>query len=736
MLSVVNWIKRALFTIITTRKVNSICGLIMTKPAIHVFVGVGPANLHRALALRKVDPEAKFIFVDKRLNLKGNEPRLNRYRARANIFRFETDEVTKLLIQEGVDPYDMSPLIFEREFDPVTSQGRTAKKPVFQMGDEQVFSAKPFTQIQIRDLQLLLLQSIEKNSGENSLLFLPEDLPEPFTDHARFILALVENEERFSSWFKGNKNEKQNIHIHVATGALSGDEEKDEIIYSDQTQASGPTHDQHTTADVSRMTVTPTHGTVTFKIDPSFLETLRDNQVSLDDTEWQKNLKSFGWNLIRPPRIRVFYTNDILYIGAEVPHSMYSLEQKHVYEQEVTAYTRRIAKLVFPNLHAKIQELPVNTRLRSRFPTQRGQRGEVLKMEPRTSERGKLTRQNITTYYHGDSRYLPHYQTGSGFITAFLENELYVAIYQYKSIDSLLTWLYEQADTPGIEDQYTKEQVIHQYSQDIPLGATEELKEQYALEAFKAELFKQRSLDIIEKNQEKVGRYLNALNTQTLAILSGNYQDLINSYNAHTKSAFPKIVLNKLDSKFVVIALLKLGNIVFLREQMPQLLNIDFDSVDDKQLIHLRNMLVKDLQFSLMVEISIEKDNVDQPELCSNYEDFSNTSKEENMVQIDYEINQVMQEMIKGVLVDYIQGGGFWRSFKSFFPWTRTHANIEKASKIIQKIDENGYDSFSDLKQEIFNLDAEKAIGKGALKKAVHGVTENLEASEESNFRP
>ena len=69
----------------------------MPKPAIHVFLGAGPGNLHRALALRNIDPDAKFVFIDKRLQPDNPDERIERDRSRANIFRFETDEVTQLL---------------------------------------------------------------------------------------------------------------------------------------------------------------------------------------------------------------------------------------------------------------------------------------------------------------------------------------------------------------------------------------------------------------------------------------------------------------------------------------------------------------------------------------------------------------------------------------------------------------------------------------------------------------
>ena len=535
----------------------------------------------------------------------------------------------------------------------------------------------------------------------------------------------------------------QNIHIHVATGALTGKEAKDEIIYPDQTDIPGPSSEENLTSDVALMTVTPVHGTVTFKIDPSYLETLRSNQVSLDDTAWQAPLKEFGWNLVRPPRIRVFYTNDILYIGAEIPHNMNSIKDRAKYEEQVTAYTRQIAELVFPTLKAQIHELPVNEHLRSRFPTARGQRGEVVKIERTDAESSELLHDNVTTFYHGDSRYLPHYQTGSGFITAFLENELYVNVYKQKSIDELLVWLYSQPGTEGIkvDDRYTKEKVIAEFSRDLPEATPPAVREEYALEAFKAETFKQRSLDIIEHNQEKVGRYLNALNTQTLEMLSENCPDLIESFNRHAKRQLQPADYQDVDPKH-------LGNTAFLREQMPKLLNIDFDpkTVDDAKLLHLRDMLVKDLKFSLMVDdIAAAIPNCDSHTLCRNYEHSSSKTEmrtiNSSIKAIDLNISKQEIAMVKAALLDYTKGSdsalwGTWRSIRAILPWTTTHTNIKIAKEIISKIDNEEYASFNDLKKEIIKLDTGKSIGQGALKAAIVGIRDSIAPPEEDRLSP
>ncbi len=413
------------------------------------------------------------------------------------------------------------------------------------------------------------------------------------------------------------------------------------------------------------MTVTPTHGTVTFKIDPVYCEVLKVNQVSLDDTEWQAPLKEFGWDLIRPPRIRVFYTNDILYIGAEIPHSMMSIKDTKEYEKAVTNYTRKIGELIFPQLKEDIKALEVNEHLRSRFPTSRGQRGEVLKIERTDPHTGERPPNNITTYYHGDSRYLPHYQTGSGFITAFLENELYVSIYKQQNIDSLLDWLYKQEGTAGIKDtqKYTRDTVIKQYSRDLPPDSLPAVREEYALEAFKAEVFKQRSLDIIEKNQEKVGRYLNALNSQTMEMLTKNLTDFLKKFNHHTNSQLKLDAFENCDNKHAVIAILQSGNAAFLHEQMPKLLNIDFHGMTNEKLLHLRNMVVKDLKFSLLVDDVQIKTNCDSHELCHNFQTSSDKKEmrviEDSIKSIDLNINAVQISMVKAALLDYTKGNSW-----------------------------------------------------------------------------
>ncbi len=126
---------------------------------IHVFVGAGPANLHRALKVKKIDPNAQIVFIDNRLRPETRD--IDRERARANIFRFENNVVTESLIADGVDRREFAALTYERDFS--VAQG-------FQSGDDTVFSANRFTQIQIRDLQLLLLKTLDRLPGPKPVL--------------------------------------------------------------------------------------------------------------------------------------------------------------------------------------------------------------------------------------------------------------------------------------------------------------------------------------------------------------------------------------------------------------------------------------------------------------------------------------------------------------------------------------------------------------------------------------
>lgn len=560
---------------------NPFIGIMMT---VHVFIGAGPANLHRALKIRNYDPKAKLVFIDDRLRSQTRD--IDRVRARANIFRFENDEVTAKLLAAGIKQSDLAPLIYDRDFS--VAQG-------FQSGDDKVFSDKRFTQIQIRDLQLLFLKTIDDLSGDNKPLFVDRKIgqDDQRTLEEEVAHILYEN----SHLLNISSKDVNDLHIHVATGALRGDAHKNEIVYHDKKGMFRPDGKneplQTASEDVKSLTVTALHGTTTFVIKNKItLDQLRDNQRSLDLTDWEKPLKKYGWNLVRPPRTRVFYANDILYIGAEIPFNMQNMD-KDEFERQVTAYTREIAKLVFPDLD--INSLPVNPHLRSRFPTSRGERGDVIDYHPDMDLQwnDEAIKADVTIATHGDSRYLPHYQTGSGFVTAFLQNELYAEIYSRKSFADLVAWaaehhqLYDGIDAQTIQKTYEK------------LTANDP---DQAFKAFQQELFMTLSRDIIDHNKAKVGRYFNAIHTQSLNEMGKRLGELLVKFNHYQWADLSVAQFDGLDSGAVVMELIKVNNIRFLREVMPLLLNMDFSKVSDEELLHIRDMHFLDFKENVGLE--------------------------------------------------------------------------------------------------------------------------------------
>ncbi|OCH98309.1 hypothetical protein A8135_12190 [Legionella jamestowniensis] len=525
---------------------------------VHVFVGVGPANLHRAIKIRKLDPNAEFIFIDKRLTPE-TEDKIDRTTARANIFRFENEDVTQKLLDEGVN---LEGIIHQRQFDVKTG---------FQHGDDTVFSAKDFTQIQIRDLQIAFLKTLFAANKK------PKLIPQTIRLDSNEVIA----EDVKNVLKKNNIATHGEIKIHVATGALMDNEKQQEIIYPEKAQYFMP----EATDDIKNTTVTPLHGTTTFIITNQITcDQLRDAQRSLDSTNWQEPLKQFGWSLVRPPRIRVFYANDILYIGPEIPAQMSSMKDKKDYEKVVTAYTRTIATLVFPDLCEQVAHLPVNPHLRSRFPTPRGESGNVMN-----------SHENITIFHHGDRRYLPHYQTGSGFVTAFLQNELYAEIYACNTFEELVALA--KAKSPETHQTLNADSLKDTYTKLIPENADESLKERLALEACQKEFFMAFSRDIIEENKKKVGRYLKALHSQELGTFANPVvlAEIINSFNRHHGTRFTsEPPLSSEEKAVFVVALLSTHNAAFLREVLPQLLNKDFSQVNDQQLFRICNMHILD----------------------------------------------------------------------------------------------------------------------------------------------
>ena len=220
--------------------------------------------------------------------------------------------------------------------------------------------------------------------------------------------------------------------------------------------------------------IIPTYVTITFFIkNPNppgeqlvTCSELERDQRSLDLTEWKEVLEEHGWRLIRPPRIRVFYVNDVLSIGAEIPASMLAMDDA-AYLDAITNYTRAIASLVFP--HINISELPVNSRLRDSF----------------------------------------------------------------------------------------------------------------------------------DKSKKNVGNGINAIHSQIVAALEGNFESILALYNKHHGIHLTISEFEGLDKSVVVIQMLKENNIGFLREFMPELINKDFSTIDNKQLLRIRDMCLLDYEINL-----------------------------------------------------------------------------------------------------------------------------------------
>ena len=119
-------------------------------------------------------------------------------------------------------------------------------------------------------------------------------------------------------------------------------------------------------ADPTALGIDFTYGTVTFftKNPEATGEQLvtRDelarDQRALNLTEWAPVLTSYGWNLIRPPETNVFFENDMLYVGAEIPAELVAMNALDN-TMAVTDYARAVASLIFP--HINISELPLFT---------------------------------------------------------------------------------------------------------------------------------------------------------------------------------------------------------------------------------------------------------------------------------------------------------------------------------------------------------------------------------------
>lgn len=550
--------------------------------AVHVFVGAGPVNLHLALKIKKADPLAQIIIIDDRIRPETRD--FDRERSRANIFRFENEVVTESLIKDGVDPEALEKVSYDRDFS--VQQG-------FQFGDDTVFQAARFKQIQIRDLQQLLLDTLYASPPFPLLWKEKIDLSSYERIEASMTEKLIE---------KGicREREFQEIHIHIATGVeadTAKQKAKQTLVYPANMQydmrVHSPTHEQSDRAaspDVAAMDVLPLHGTATFflknpeqNVDLSCKQ-LEEDQRSLDLTPWQEILPSHGWKLLRPPRVRIFYANDVLYIGTEIPEQMNNFD-KAEYERQLTDYTRAIAKLAFPNL--PIDKLRANTQLRTRFGTPRGEGGVVLGAKHRTS--GEQSHTVTRIFNHGDARYLPHYQTGSGFVTGFLTNNVYANVYQHKTFHALYEWAKKENH---IDKTLSEKALLAKYTKQISANKSEPTTpvEGDLLSVFQDELYMALSRDIIEHNKEKVGRYFHAIQSQTMRLLIEDFSEILDWYNRYHGTILDQIQFADINPIVVIMSMLRSDNIRFLKYLLPKMVNTDIVHLSDSEIFKLRDI--------------------------------------------------------------------------------------------------------------------------------------------------
>jgi hypothetical protein len=598
----------------------------------HVFIGAGPANLDRALKIKKRNPNAQFVFLDKRVSADGQ---LNREYSRANIFRFPLSDKQKI-IENGVS---------EEAFNAVSTERDFSEKEGFQKGDTKVFGDERFTQIQIRDLQQLYLDvlkgpnttfldlnadldtfhkiddmsevkaSIEKSITDEIEALqgkLDELVDEEYTNAQQRIMYLADKLHDF--------HQTDDLTYHVAAGALQEGPTREESTTPDTVIYPAKSEDitfSGASPDLAAMPVTAMHGTTTFQLSGSGInpEDFVKSTISLDDAPWQEALAKHGWNLLRPPRVRLFYANDTLYIGTEVPASFASQVENGrpnaTYKQMQEDFTREIAKLMLPNYAAIIEDIPANTKgvnAPTFFLTNRGETGDVLNISD-----------NAAVIAHGDRRYLPHYQTGSGFLTATQQNDVYVDIYLKDNFDDLYQWAFDNGhvtkDKQTTLKEYEKAVANEPHIQLITGHEVKQLAiNEAVLKHFKADLYTFTTHEILDTNKQKVDKYFTQLQNQALSLLSEdkNFKGLVKLYNRnfvesmHVSANFkprsgmqeglnPNSEINEALRPIVIMEMLLHGNDAFLKETLPKLVNVDlsdiniYDKNDVEQLHNLRD---------------------------------------------------------------------------------------------------------------------------------------------------
>lgn len=502
--------------------------------SVHILIGSGPANLDRLAHIFELDKGAYCIVVDSRfIDAPERKGSFDREKARANIFALPEQAVCQRMHERGIDIHN-------------TARFRVFEDTARQRHDADFLPHRSrINQIPIRDLQESYLTALSDKYGKQIQFIqyrIPDDFEEPSVRDASLndICSIAQIGEDLEALKRRTK-----VSVHVATGALDEDKQADAITY--------PTcltpYVRGVSVDTETMLEVQEHGTQTYlfpdslsfeqlaseseervfaeifmgmmtsstsarallaktakdehkKMDKllhkALLDRLEDEQVSLDDTVWQHLLRAQGWQLSRPPRIRIFMS-DHLYIGTEVPR--WSKEDKAGYHRRVEQFTSTILRLVFPNFGKLLFSAGALTPYQTgQFDTRRGEKG-----------RGLVNDDRIKVFHHGDRRYLPHYQTGTGFVTAFRCNQLYFDIYSKLSLETLYEFgVSQKAIDPDVK---SFEELRTEY---YLLSGTED--ESVVLQMMQDELYAILTRDIINANKESVDKYYLALLKQSLEV--------------------------------------------------------------------------------------------------------------------------------------------------------------------------------------------------------------------------
>jgi hypothetical protein len=378
---------------------------------IHVFIGAELINLHLALKIRQMMPKAELIIIDDRIRLASRD--FDRSSLSTHLFYFENDTIKQSLLATGVD---------EQELDALSQDHSVLPEQAFELKGNKGVERKRFKQIQVRDLQQILIHALDKTA------------PRPIFLNAKINLGLATNLQN-QSLELDETLENAVINLLLEQGLLNTVDQKEVDIHV----ASEPRDEVKTATRF---------GTLRFFIKDQSTgkehlscNVLEEARSSLNESTWQNDLKFHAWDLIRPPRVKVFYAHDVLAIYAELPESLNS--QDISLEQEpVNHYFFSLAKLIFPSLATTLSQLPVQFDLHPSFsPIRADEALAIGKQHQQAIEWNEKSSSILTRLLkHCDARYLPHTQTGSGVITGFLLNELFTDIYCQQHVDDLLAW--------------------------------------------------------------------------------------------------------------------------------------------------------------------------------------------------------------------------------------------------------------------------------------------------------